>query len=517
MLATAFIGLAMTLSAQSSLEWTGSAGTGEWSTGGNWSPQQVPATGDSLLFNNAVQTTQNATAVTLESMTWGTDAGSFTVSGGNLTFNVADGGLFNQSSQTQAVSSTFMMFTSNPQTVDNGNESFFLGGETTTRIRFRSDMIFDGAGNTSISAGALEIRFNPTFTVNNGTVTVNSTLADETATANTFTKAGEGTLELLAANTFGSNFFLNGGTLVVGHDNAFGNGTFLMGSSGGTVGTLRSADGLDRIFPNNVTLQRTLIVEGGGTLTFDGATGTFGSSPVVNIDAGTALRVNSNMSGTSLVTKQGEGDFILAGDNSSHSGNVTIQGGTLELANSTGAGAGTGTLTVFAVAALSGDGFSGNSAVTMNGTLAPGANGGQDEGTLSFDLGAGNKLSFGTLSTLALQAGDRIAFATPGDWLDFSSGAELDLSGGDWMVGWNTFANNVDTLPEDIFSNLTLSANSIDMGFMLDAATPFRIHDDNLQMNLSAIPEPSAALTILSVLTVALLRRRLGGNTRSAD
>lgn len=494
--------------AADTLTWTGDAGNGNWSNTDNWSPAQAPAAGDSLIFNNNVQTTQTATIVALTDLTWGTSAGVFNISGGSLTLNQSGGGLFNNSGLSQTLGSPLILGggTTDTQTIDAGTGGFVLGGGTTI-IRFRRSTTFNGTGGTSIS-GNLQLRNSPTFTISEGTVALHSTLSDETATANTLGKAGEGTLELLAANTFGGNFFLNGGTVVAGNNGAFGLGSFLVGSSGGTVGTLRSVNGEDRTFPNNVTLQRTLHVEGGGVLTFDGDSGNFGSSPLVIIEAGTTLRVNSDMSGTSLVTKQGDGAFILAGDNSGHSGSITSQAGLLELVNSTGTGAGTGNLTLFAGATLAGDGLSGNSAVTMNGTLSPGANGGQDEGTLTFNPTAGNKVAFGSTSRLELQSGDRIAFDSAGDWLSFASGAELHLLESSWLTGWNTFVLNIDTLPDNIASNLSLSQASIDAGFALDTITPFRIDGTDLQLNLTAIPEARTVLFVLTMVAGALLLRR---------
>lgn len=488
------------------LNWTGNV-NGNWSEANNWNPTQTPDAGDSLIFNNNVQTTQTAFSVALERMTWGASAGAFTISGGFITFNVADGGLFNESGQTQSLSNNFQFFAAS-QTVDHGNGSFTLGGAGAF-IRFRDNATFNGAGSTSLTAGTLEIRNSPTFTVNDGTVTVNSTISDETATANNFFKAGGGTLELLAANTFGGNFFLNEGTLVVGDNGALGGGSFRMGSVATT--TFRSQGGLDRNFSNVLTMERTLNVEGGGTLTFSGATGTFGSSPVINIEAGTTLRIEHDMSGTSTVNKNQEGRLVLAGDNS-YSGSLFINAGELEIANSSpGAGAGTGTLNIGASALLTGAGFSENATVVINGTLSPGANGGLDEGTLNFDLT--NQMTFGSNSTLALQAGDRIEFASAGDWLNVNSGAAIDLSGTAWSVGWNTFGINVDTLPSNLW---TLTQDSIDAGFTLDNTEAFRISGNDIQFNLATIPEPRAALLIFFGMGLLMLLRHPPHSRRPA-
>lgn len=490
--------------AADTLTWTGDAGNGNWSNTGNWSPAQTPATGDSLIFNNAVQTTQTAVSVALNSVTWGADAGAFTVSGGTLTLNQSGGGLTNNSGLTQSVSSN-LTFQSNLQTLDHGSGSLVLGGSGST-ININQSLTFEGSGNTSMT-GTLVLGTTATFTVNDGTFSLNSPM--DASSPAFFIKAGVGTMEFLAANTFSGNFTFNVGGVVIGHDSALGTGNLLMGTST-AARTLTSANGEDRNLANGITLRRALTVEGGGTITFSGATGSLVTSPNVTVGENTTFRIENDLSNSTStnLTSGGTGTLVLAGDNSGHGGNTTIQGGTLELANTSGAGAGVGILTLQPAATLTGDGLSGNSAVTMNGILSPGANGGQDEGTLTFNPTAGNKVAFGSTSRLELQSGDRIAFDSAGDWLSFASGAELHLLESSWLTGWNTFVLNIDTLPDNIASNLSLSQASIDAGFALDTITPFRIDGTDLQLNLTAIPEARTVLFVLTMVAGALLLRR---------
>ena len=66
--------------------WTGAAGDGKWSTDGNWSNGR-PASYDSVVFNSAAsESTDDLSGLMLDNITFGADAGAFTLGGtGSLT------------------------------------------------------------------------------------------------------------------------------------------------------------------------------------------------------------------------------------------------------------------------------------------------------------------------------------------------------------------------------------------------------------------------------------------------
>ncbi len=484
------------------LTWSGNAGNGNWSSTGNWTTGTAPAAADSLLFNNSTQTTQAATTVALTTLTWGSSAAAHNVSGGTVTFNQAGGGLVNSGTLTQTLASN-VTFATNAQTIDHGSGVIAVGSSSST-VAVNTNLTFAGTGTTTFT-GATTFGATPTLTVNAGTVIFNSTIG-ESGGSRGLLKSGTGRLELLGTNTFTGNFTLSAGTVVAGSNAAFGLGSFNLGSGGATVGTLESQGGVDRTFNNNVTLQRTLNVQGGGELTFNGSSGSFGSSPILNIAANTTFRVNNNLTGSSVLNKNGAGKLVFGGSNS-FSGNIFVNAGELEVANTTGAGAGTGTLTVASAATVSGTGRLANGSILMSGTLSPG---GTSDGTLSFALT--DKLTFQSGSVLTLQGGDALSFTTLGNWITVNLGAKLDLSGSGWDVGWNTFALNVNTLPTGIATNWTLTTESLNGGYSLDSTQAFRVSGNELQFNLNTVPEPSSLVMIVAgfALVAYVGRRKLG-------
>jgi autotransporter-associated beta strand protein len=78
---------------------------------------------------------------------------------------------------------------------------------------------------------------------------------------------------------------------------------------------------------------------------------------------------------TAAITKVGTGTFTLSGNNNTHTGATSVDGGTLLVCNTNGAGTGTNSVTVNDGGALGGTGFIfGPVIVNSGGALAPGSN-----------------------------------------------------------------------------------------------------------------------------------------------
>jgi autotransporter-associated beta strand protein len=100
----------------------------------------------------------------------------------------------------------------------------------------------------------------------------------------------------------------------------------------------------------------------GGTVALAGSS--------VTVDSGIAATINSVLSGSVGLTKNGNGTLNLGASNN-YTGGTTIAVGVLNAMNATGSATGSGTVTVDALAQLGGSGIvQGN--VTNNGTVAPG-------------------------------------------------------------------------------------------------------------------------------------------------
>ncbi len=150
------------------------------------------------------------------------------------------------------------------------------------------------------------------------------------------TKTGTGTLSLAGANTFTGDLYINGGTVIANSTQALGP----QPTAGSSLYATHMANG--------TTLQTTLISPGGWRqLEFVSGTATLDVVP-----AATQQR-NGLVYGNGGFSKTGAGTLILTGANT-YAGGTTVNGGILEINNTTGSATGTGAVAVNSGGTLSG-------------------------------------------------------------------------------------------------------------------------------------------------------------------
>jgi autotransporter-associated beta strand protein len=150
-------------------------------------------------------------------------------------------------------------------------------------------------------------------------------------------KAGTGTLTLSGNNSFGTSFQLNDGTVLVGHNNAFGSGVLQVQFDTGGTKTIASSSASAFTIGNSVNvfngLNLGLASVGTGALTF-GGTFYLGDEPgqyrIISTAAGTGHTVSGAVTGLRGIVKQGTGTLTLSGANTS-TGALLIDDGTLQL------------------------------------------------------------------------------------------------------------------------------------------------------------------------------------------
>ena len=126
-------------------------------------------------------------------------------------------------------------------------------------------------------------------------------------------KAGAGTLDLTAANTYAGGTDLSEGILRVGHSGALGSGTLTLSGWGATLATVDAApQSVSNALAINADVNFGQLVGGIGPLTLSGAT-----------DLGSATRTLTVLNTTTLsgpvsngsITKAGAGTLNLTGSN----------------------------------------------------------------------------------------------------------------------------------------------------------------------------------------------------------
>ena len=185
--------------------------------------------------------------------------------------------------------------------------------------------------NRGIGLGPTARNGNGTISVASGqTLTFAGVITNTDTTGNgpggSLTKTGPGTLVLLGVNLYTYGTIINAGTLQVTNDS--GLGAFFQTSGGYTPdnvvlnGGVLDIEGSTTLSANRGILLGPVGGSGGGTISV-------GSGQVVNFSG----RIADNWGGTGALTKGGAGTLILGGNTSGYSGDTTVSGGMLQLAN----------------------------------------------------------------------------------------------------------------------------------------------------------------------------------------
>jgi len=358
------------------LIWTGLGNNSIILDPNNWSPSQIPTTGDTLIFagTNGLTPALISNNLTIASMSFAAGAGAFTI-GGTKVFTISAGGITNNSVNLETINTAITLGISQTWTASSGSMSF--GGVVNLN---NSVLTIDGSFNTTISGQI-------------------------TSGGGSLTKNGTGTLTLSGstANNYGGTTSVNGGTLIlsklggnaiagplvigdgVGTDTVFLNNSNQINNKAVTInssGVLDLNTNSDAIGTLTMTGGSVMTETGTFTLGGDVTTNAFTASATIsgnfNLGANRTFTVadgaaaddlvvsaNIDSSGANL-TKAGAGRMVLSGSNLLH--DVTVSAGTLTLRNSNALGTGaTPTVSSGATLELEG-GISINNALTLNGT-----------------------------------------------------------------------------------------------------------------------------------------------------
>jgi len=187
------------------------------------------------------------------------------------------------------------------------------------------------ANNLNLGTGPVTLTGTRTVNVDANALTIGGPISG----AYGLTKTGAGTLVLLGANTFGNNgafdSAMNGGTVVIGNDSAFG--TSRLNLADGV--TLQSADSTAHVITNNLNFGSGAggnnIFAGTGNLKFTGSAAN-GSSKTLTVN-NPQTEFSGVLSGNMARTVAGTGLLIFSGANTYGQGTTINPGATLQLGN----------------------------------------------------------------------------------------------------------------------------------------------------------------------------------------
>jgi len=336
--------IALTIGTATTSAWTAGAGDGVWGTVGNWDNTIPPATFGSVASFGAGPLT--ASVITLDgSKTVGSiifdNANGYTLTGGLTDAVILDNGIAagaigivsgNHAINVPITLNGAAAFTTATGTTLSiggaitGARSVTYAGSGTTLLT--GDNTYSGA--TTVSGGILQLGNGGTF----GSLSASSNLANNSQVAfrrtDTLTQGAD--FPSVISGT-GSVSHLGSGVLVLNGSNTYSGGTSVTG--GGTL-SINSLSSLGAV-------SGALTFSGsGGTLRLDanvtGATRNYILNAATTINTnGFSLSTSGALSGTSSLTKSGNGTLTLSSANT-YAGTTTVNAGTLRAGNATSFG-----------------------------------------------------------------------------------------------------------------------------------------------------------------------------------
>lgn len=417
--------------------------------------------------------------------------------------------------------------------------------------------------DNTVTPGAVAI----TGVLNTGTVTVDVTTgtgytlqatgAGNLIATGALIKNGAGTLTMgsTTATTDNSHFFsggvtLNDGVLRLNRSGATGNIAGPLGTGTTTLagGTLTAVGASARSLTNPVVFNGSFAVSAAatdtGAITFNGGVNVSGDSTISVPGTAASALIGSSatspaLTGTARLTKTGTGIFRI-NSTSTYGGAISVNDGTLTVGNAaTLTIAGGGSLTTAGGSIAAGNATSAiviSSGASLNGVGTVGANTtiaglhrpGASPGTQSFSGG----LTYSPSSTLAWELHDNAtatrgtnfdAVDVTGGAFDLQSGATISLNFTGSVDFTNAFWNTDQSwLVVDLGASTTGDGGTgtFDIGTITGGSyspaegffTVSRVADgaakNDVFLNWTAVPEPSAALLALLGAGVFARRRR---------
>lgn len=406
--------------------------------------------------------------------------------GGNGTWNTSstnwsDGTQDLQWNNSADNSATFQWATGSGATVTLGENIsanslvFKSGGSFTYRI--------EGAGYTlSLSGGSI--------TADRATE-INANISG----ANGLTKLGSSTLRLFAQSSYAGNTSVQSGVLQIRATNALPTSTSVSVSGGASV---------------DVRSNQTLAgISGSGTITQSSGSSTL----TVNATAANSAFSGVIQNGISLV-KSGDQSLVLTGTNT-YTGSTAVNAGSL-IIGVAGSGSITSNVTVNSGALLGGSGStSGNVAVAAGGKIAPGDSAG------TFVIGGTLSLATDSVYQFELDGSAATADKIVANGITISAGADFSFS----LLGGTSGLNIGDTftlLDNSASGDIGGTFGNLDAGGSFDAGGGliFSVSGNNgsygndLVLEVTAVPEPSAAPIVLGALAAILASRRIRSSSR---
>lgn len=302
-----------TIAQASTIDWSKTAASTDWSAGGNWVNGTAPAndlTTDIARFNQTSYGPQPLVGTaSISGVIIGTSSAAVTLSGTQL--NIGSNGI-NMTSGAANSSITAGVVAATSQTWTNASST--------------SNRLLTFSGSVAIASGAA-LQINAT----SGAMTLSGPLNDHTdvtggnpAGSISISGAKSVTLSSTGTNTFSGNIAVSNGSLVFGGANDMNySGAKVQLGTGGTL-SLSSTAGSKTVTLNKLSDG----VGGGGTVT---AT-TAGILSLTGNDDYSFSGTITNASGRALtLNKAGAGTFTINNGNNSYTGTTKIAGGTLSI------------------------------------------------------------------------------------------------------------------------------------------------------------------------------------------